>query len=701
MFLLSDGRLLDAGPDTTTRILDPSNWTWSTIGTSPFDGMSAVMYRPNKIMKAGSWADPDFNGSAQPLYQSRADTAVLDMNATSPAWRSTAPMAYPRSYQNLTLLPDGTVLASGGMTDSDGTDLSKAVLPAEIWNPDTETWTTVASEQIGREYHSTALLLPDGRVLMAGGGQLPGSPAVNETNAEVYSPPYLFKGARPTISSAPSLVQYGQSFTVSTPDASTISKVSLVRLPSVTHAFDQDQRFQFLNFTAGSGQLTVTAPATANLAPPGYYMLFVVNGNGVPSVASMVRFPAPWEDTLPPSAPGTLTTTAGIGKVTLNWGAATDNNSVAGYDVYRSTTSGFTPTAANRIAQPTGTTYTDAGLSAGTYYYVVKARDAAGNVGPPSNEASGTPTADSTPPTVSITAPAGGATVSGTTSITANASDDVGVLGVQFRLDGANLGTEDTATPYAFSWDTTTASNGSHTLTAVARDAGGNTTTSASVTVTVSNTAPPPPTGLVAAYNFNAGSGTALSDRSGTGNNGTIANGTWSIAGHSGGALSFNGTSTLVTVPDSNSLDLTTGMTLEAWVNPSALGATAWRNVIFKEQTGNMVYSLYAHQGSAPLGQVFIGGVERNAVGTSAIALNAWTHLAATYDGANLKLYVNGALVKTLAVAGSIPTSTGVLHMGGDSVWSEWFKGLIDDVRIYNRALSASEVQTDMNTPVP
>ena len=104
-------------------------------------------------------------------------------------------MAHGRAYHNLTLLPDGTVLASGGGSRSDGVDAANAVLPAEIWNPDTETWTTVDSLTNGRLYHSTALLLPDGRVLMAGGGALPGSIAVNQRNAEIYSPPYLFKGA--------------------------------------------------------------------------------------------------------------------------------------------------------------------------------------------------------------------------------------------------------------------------------------------------------------------------------------------------------------------------------------------------------------------------------------------------------------------------------------------------------------------------
>src|SRR6185312_4870312 len=165
--------------------------------------------------KAGTWADPDFNGSS--VYNAHGRTAVIDMNAPSPAWRETAPMAFGRAYENLTVLPDGKVLASGGMSTSDGTDLSKGVLPAEIWDPDTETWTTVASLQNSREYHSTAILLLDGRVLMAGGGALPGR-ATDQLNGEIYSPPYLFKGPRPTISSLPLGATYGSSFDIQTPD---------------------------------------------------------------------------------------------------------------------------------------------------------------------------------------------------------------------------------------------------------------------------------------------------------------------------------------------------------------------------------------------------------------------------------------------------------------------------------------------------
>ena len=288
-------------------------------------------------------------------------------------------MAHPRAYQNMTMLPDGTVLVSGGMTTSDGTDLTKAVLPAEIWNPDTETWTTVASLQNGREYHSTALLLPDGRVLMSGGGRL-GGRAENQDNAEIYSPPYLFKGPRPTITASPPGAGYGATFDVSTPNAAQISKVSLIRSPSVTHAIDMNQRFQFLNFTPGTGKVTVTAPANANLAPPGDYLLYLVDTNGVPSTGSFVRL-STTGDTEPPSAPTGLSAVGTSGQVALSWGASSDPSGIARYNVHRSTTAGFTPSTANRVAQPTTTTYTDLGVVAGTYYYKVTADDNAGNTG--------------------------------------------------------------------------------------------------------------------------------------------------------------------------------------------------------------------------------------------------------------------------------------------------------------------------------
>jgi hypothetical protein len=259
MFVLPNGKLFDAGPDQTTRTLDVNTGQWSTVGQSPVDGHSAVMYRPGKILKSGTWADPDFPG-----IQSTNRAAAIDMTDPSPAWREVAPMHHPRSYHTLTVLPDGTVLASGGATQTDGINPSNAVFSTEIWDPTTDTWTETASYQRPRLYHSSAILLPDGRVLLAGGGAF--APANNESNAEIFSPPYLFKGPQPTVTVAPTTLTYGQTFSITTPDASKIQKVSFVRVGSVTHNFDQDQRFQWLNMRAGAQSGTIEADAPIDVA---------------------------------------------------------------------------------------------------------------------------------------------------------------------------------------------------------------------------------------------------------------------------------------------------------------------------------------------------------------------------------------------------------------------------------------------------
>jgi hypothetical protein len=205
--------------------------------------------------------------------------------------------------------------------------------------------------------------------------------------------------------------------------------------------------------------------------------------------------------------------------------------------------------------------------------------------------------------------------------------------------------------------------------------------------------------GLVAAYGFNEGSGTTTADASGNANTGTTSNTTWTSSGKYGSALSFNGTNSWVTVADANSLDLTSALTLEAWGRPSSL--SGWRAVLVKEQPSELCYSLYANSDTAaPVGDLYIGGAEQILHGTSAVPLNTWTHLALTYDGATMRLYVNGTQVSSQARTGNVATSANALRIGGDSVWGEYFNGLIDEVRVYNRALSASEIQTDMNTPL-
>jgi hypothetical protein len=177
--------------------------------------------------------------------------------------------------------------------------------------------------------------------------------------------------------------------------------------------------------------------------------------------------------------------------VSLAWGAASDNVGVTAYNVYRGSVSGFVPAVANRVGQVAGLSFTDSGVAPGTYFYAVRAQDAAGNEGASSNQASAT-VGDTTPPTVSITAPGAGTVVSGASvAVSASASDNVGVAGVQFELDGAPLGVEVTAAPYSVAWDSTKVTDGTHTLTAVARDASGNVATSATVTVSVQNSVPP------------------------------------------------------------------------------------------------------------------------------------------------------------------------------------------------------------------
>jgi PKD repeat protein len=204
---------------------------------------------------------------------------------------------------------------------------------------------------------------------------------------------------------------------------------------------------------------------------------------------------------------------------------------------------------------------------------------------------------------------------------------------------------------------------------------------------------------LVAAYGFNEGTGTAVGDASGKGNSGVISNATWSVSGRFGKALAFNGTTSRVNINDAAALDLTNGMTLEAWVYPTAL-MQGWRSVVMKEQTGGAVYYLAANtQNNVPANGVY-SGAEQVLYGSAQVPANAWTHLAATYDGAAQRIYVNGVQVATRAQTGALPNSTGALRIGGNSVWGEYFQGLIDEVRIYNRALSTAEIQSDMGTPV-
>ena len=295
MFVVPDGRVFMVGPTTATRLLDTSGTgSWQFIGhrIAFRDYGSAVMYADGKILTMGGTDPPS------------ATAEVIDVNQPIWTWRSTNSMRFARRHLNALMLPDGKVLVTGGTSGPGFSNETAPVFAAELWDPATEQWTTLASATVPRLYHSTTVLLPDGRVLSMGGN--------GHLETEIFSPPYLFKGARPAITSAPGSVGYGQSFFVGTPNATGITNVTMIRLSSTTHAFNMGQHFRQLTFSQASGGLNVTAPANANLAPPGYYLLFVLNGSGVPSVASIVRLggaaapaPAPPPPTPPPAPPPT------------------------------------------------------------------------------------------------------------------------------------------------------------------------------------------------------------------------------------------------------------------------------------------------------------------------------------------------------------------------------------------------------------
>jgi hypothetical protein len=306
-FVAPNGKVFYAGERVTSRWLNVDavttkgrgSWSWSSslAHVWPYnrDYGSAVMYETGKILYAGGggytqWGSPD---PKAPAPTPTAETIDLN-NLTSPHWVSTDPMHFARRHLNATILPDGDVLVTGGTSAGGFNTLSGAVHAAEVWDPTSGHWTQLASNAIDRAYHSVSLLLPDGTVLHGGSGDAsaPGSGELyaRQANSEIFRPPYLFKGARPTITSlSQTSVGYGQKFTVNTPNGLQITAVRWIRLGSVTHAFDSNQRANTLSFTPTASNVKVTAPANGKLAPPGHYLVFILNRNGVPSVGKVIK----------------------------------------------------------------------------------------------------------------------------------------------------------------------------------------------------------------------------------------------------------------------------------------------------------------------------------------------------------------------------------------------------------------------------
>ena len=305
MHVTSKGLLFMSGPQVQTWTLDVSNGGhWTKIAkrdNALRDYAPSVMYDVDKVIYIGGGND---SGTHEPT----AAAEIIDLRENQPQWRPTNAMHFARRQHNATILPDGTVLVTGGTRGGGGpnpgfNDLRQGepVHIAELWNPATGQWTELAAEQVDRCYHATAVLLPDATVLSAGGGDYRPVNGVDVENdapdthrdAQIFSPPYLFNGPRPKITSAPDAVNYGETFQIGTSQPNDIGKLSWVRLSSVTHAFNGNQRINFLQFEVGTGSLKITAPKSANVCPPGHYMLFILNQQGVPSVAKIIQMKSP------------------------------------------------------------------------------------------------------------------------------------------------------------------------------------------------------------------------------------------------------------------------------------------------------------------------------------------------------------------------------------------------------------------------
>jgi hypothetical protein len=295
-----NGQVELMGPVTQMNTINTSG-TGAITATKTRDGINRTYggfatYDIGKVLVAGGGDITEGGQSHVPTK-----TAVtINVNGSSTSVASTASMSVGRRQHNLTILADGSVLATGGMSKATNAnvDLDNPVFAAESWDPETGTWTVLSSASRVRQYHSSATLLPDGRVLTGGGGVCAScvSAGYLEKNVEYFEPPYLFKkdgsgdkATRPVINSAPSSATYGQDFDISTDQAGSIAKVGLVRLGAATHSQDQGQRYIPLSFDPSGSTITATAPATSNIAPAGYYMLFITDDAGVPSVAKMVQ----------------------------------------------------------------------------------------------------------------------------------------------------------------------------------------------------------------------------------------------------------------------------------------------------------------------------------------------------------------------------------------------------------------------------
>ncbi|WP_433786887.1 galactose oxidase-like domain-containing protein [Actinomycetospora sp. CA-101289] len=283
----------------------PGFWNLRTNILTPVPGMRD----PDLLETAGSaWAGPVQDqriavvggGGVGESPRSSARIDTIDLDSPNPTWQPGPMLPEGTRYPNLTTLPDDSMLISNGSRDYRGKGNSDNH-NARLYRPQTNTLDYAADPQIGRNYHSASMLLPDGRVMVVGSDPLFNDtantvPGTFEQRIEIYTPPYLFRGPQPAISDAPPKAGLGDTITVGTPDAGRIVNARLMAPMTATHVTDVNQRSIALDMTKRDGAVTLTVPENRALAPPGRYMLFLLDDRGIPSAGRWIEVPEPGSD---------------------------------------------------------------------------------------------------------------------------------------------------------------------------------------------------------------------------------------------------------------------------------------------------------------------------------------------------------------------------------------------------------------------
>jgi len=380
LHVLPNGEVFYSGSTTQSQMFDPTTHQWTNVATTRYSGTRT--YGTSVLLPltpANNYAPKVMiMGGGNP---STATTELIDLSAPSPSWVFGPSMSQPRIEMNAVILPTGKVLALGGSYNDE--DTATASLNADLYDPTVNTFSSAGANAYARLYHSVALLMPDATVWVAGGNPQRGT---YEQRMEIYQPAYLFTtdgsgnvipATRPTIASAPSGINYGSNFTVQTPDAANIASAVLVRAGGVTHAFNMDQRLVGMSFTvADAGDLTVTAPPNGNIAPPGYYLLFLLNNAGVPSIASFVQLTAV-PDFAISATPASKSVTPGLSaNYTVNVTSTGGFNGQVGFTVGGLPTGAsvtFNPNSVTGSGSSTLTVSTTSSTPLGTYQLTITA----------------------------------------------------------------------------------------------------------------------------------------------------------------------------------------------------------------------------------------------------------------------------------------------------------------------------------------